>query len=235
MNTCHSRSILSTLLVVALSGCELRHKDACKWTFERADGLGSEGVCRISETEDESKPWSEAVADASGVLHVYYSDGAVYQERRYDGGRLQGPFRVWFPGGQIFQDVEYTNGLQNGKMVLWHQNGKQAVDARCMRGNLHGVYREWYANGQMRREARYEDGALDGVDRSWDERGRVVEDGVWRKLQPWEGRLIIYQRVGRPPVLGLYSNGVLVETIGSPSVPVTKGKKPLARMDALQP
>lgn len=213
----HLRFLVLAALLVPLSGCSMPNKDSCKWVFSRTDGQSMTGICSIADCESEIKPWSEATREATGTLHVSYPDGTVYQERGYANGRLSGAFRVWFPNGGMSQDVQYTNGVRHGLMTLWHANGQRASQATYHDGKLEGIYHEWHPDGRPQRETRYSRGVLDGRARSWNLAGDAVEDGVWRNMQPWDGRLTLYQRTGEPPVVGVYSNGVLIEKFPVPS------------------
>lgn len=213
----HFCVLVMSLLLGFLPGCSAPDKDACRWIFERADGQVLQGTISIAGTEEEVKPWKEATDSGTGTLRVYYPDGALYQAREYAGGKLSGSFRVWFPNGRMSQDVQYSNGVQQGQMTLWHPNGQRASQANYQDGKFDGIYLEWYPTSKPQSQTRYSRGVLDGPARSWSPAGDIVEDGVWRNMQPWNGRLVLYKRTGEAPVVGVYSNGVLVGRCLAPS------------------
>lgn len=212
------RNILLVLFVTILLLSQL-YRLSHTWIFIDSAGREYTGRAAINGWDAPVKPWSEVVEGKTGVLRLYRANGKIFIERTYKEGRLHGHYRVWHRNGQIDQDAEYADGEEHGKLQMWYPDGTQRVMAYREMGRQHGLYQEWYPDGSPRSIINYNRGVLDGPSKSWDVRGNLVEDGVWKENYQYEGRLIVHQRVGQPPVVGIYKNGDLVEIVdGTPAL-----------------
>lgn len=199
------------LFMITACSCIIK-PDNYKWEFySLSNELIKEGVVDSSSVENEFC-LTELFAptnELSGKLIVYRGSRKA-MEKDINKGVLHGQLRFWYPNGMIMQEQEFYEGKQNGKMFLWYENGQLQSSSFFENDLIHGVTTNWYRGGGLQSIIGMSNGVSHGVRKRWDESGHVVEDGVFYKMQPWSGQLIILKKREQSPMLGIYSNGVLV-------------------------
>ncbi len=59
----------------------------------------------------------------NGISREFYSDGSISQEKSWENGILDGPWRMWFPGNKPRLETQYKNGKINGLFKSFYPDG----------------------------------------------------------------------------------------------------------------
>lgn len=196
------------LLLVATSCSGLQGGDEYSWEVVSSGHVVASGSCRAVDLDAPTKPWRSAVLVGEGTVSIRARGGVLLEKYEYLNGQLEGEHVAWQPRGQMRANCSYRKGILDGVSILWHENGRLMSIATYRNGQLEGRYREWFPNGQKRISSEYGAGRRNGRSRQWDEKGRLEEDAEWEDGKPWNGRVIEERRVGVPPTIINYTNGV---------------------------
>lgn len=192
------RAIAGLIGLVALIACE----DAIGYRESGAD----EQYDTLERTYVDGLP--------HGLWRYYYSNGALWQEVRFDHGKRVGDERTWYVGGENLSRGTWVDGLRDGEWLHWaldgsvcgrsdfdhgtgtlvscYPDGTRDTETAFRSGRKHGEDRSYDETGRLRIVVTYEDGDLTGPakfveeDGAWSE-GALVDgtyEGMWRGFHP---------------------------------------------------
>lgn len=147
-------------------------------------------------------------------------DAGLYELRiSEDGHTIDGNYQIWpenvGTSGIIGQGMFDSSDPVNKQMHCdypsepeeWVEYPQQIIDGP----SSNQILKTWHPNGQLRSNLESSNNRMYGISQRWDEEGNVIEDGIYKNGEPWSGKLIIYQKVNELPMVGTYSNGILLK------------------------
>jgi hypothetical protein len=197
------------LLLVATASAACRHGGKGKWVFQGSDGMRIEQgypLCML-----DTPGLSELPKDATGTLQWFLPSGQMIGDYQLSNGVQHGTARLWNAKGQLIMDASYSNGRLDGLYATWHDNGTKASEELFRDGREEGRHIAWYETGTVKTDAEYATGLLNGRYRSWMPDGNIVSDGVYSNMWPQSGTVILEWIEGRPPTIGVYRDGILIQ------------------------
>ena len=195
------------LAVTTATSCRPGEKG--KWVFHGSDGFQIEQKCRLCTP---SVPWlSHIPTNATGTLQLMLASGQMIGEYQMSNGVKHGHSRFWNATGQPIMDACYLHGKLNGLYTTWHDNGIKASEGMFDEDREVGRHREWYETGVIKTDGEYGNGLRNGRYRRWMADGEILADGIYSNMWAQSGTMVLERVEGKPPVIGVYSNGALIE------------------------
>ncbi len=119
----------------------------------------------------------EAIIPAydTGVELVYYPNGKLKSERKYNKGKKFGNGKYYYDNGKIEADYNYKNNKRHGVCKEYHYSGKLRLEYEYKNGKKQGIEKRYYNNGQLSYEHSYKNGLRDGYSISYKEKTGEIE------------------------------------------------------------
>lgn len=153
-----------------------------------------------------------------GLWRYYYSNGALWQEVRFERGKRAGVESTWYVHGENLSRGVWVDGRRDGEWLHWALDG--SVCGRSVFSHGTGTLMSCYADGTRQSEIEYRSGLQHGEEHTYDENGRLrrlltYKDGILTGPAKWvddggqlnEGTLVdgVYDGIWR----GYYEDGTL--------------------------
>ena len=157
-------------------------------------------------------PWKSLVPDnQSGTLQMYLRSGQMVSEYQISNGVWHGAAQLWDRKGHKLMEANYSMGKLDGMYRAWHYNRVKAREGRFSNGLEVGKHIAWYPTGALKNTCEYNSGMYNGLLQHWLQDGQIVANATYSNMWAINGTTIIEWVEGKPPVLGIYSNGLLLE------------------------
>lgn len=141
-----------------------------------------------------------------GDWQVFYPDGTLNAELRYDPPGLDGEQRYYDFEGNLIAIENWSADQLQDSAVYFYSNGEVEKTGRYENALYEGTWKFFFENGQLKRMGTYQEGLPHGEWVFYHEDGTLfqegffeegVESGLWR----------FYDDKGRPTYEGHYKNG----------------------------
>lgn len=165
----------------------------------------------------------------NGKYTIYYSSGAVSEERNYVNGLRDGDFKMYAPDGSLIIEMHYVYGVlvsytylgTNGKLVAdkvvekdsgtitaYYQNGKKSFEFTLKNGEFDGDYTIYLPSGKVLEKFSYVDGWAKDKGMEYHPNGQLLMEGNYEEGQE-KGTFKWYHDNGKVAVEENYSEGFL--------------------------
>lgn len=135
------------------------------------------GSCISDEYQYYEDGTLEAIIPArdTGIELVYYPNGKLKSERKYNKGKKCGNGKYYYDNGKIEADYNYKNDKRHGICKEYHYNGKIRSECEYKNGKKHGIEKRYYNNGQLSYERHYKNGLRDSWSISYEEKTGEIQ------------------------------------------------------------
>jgi len=153
------RLILAALVCCALSAVICYGQDVHEVGETAFKGLKKEVVFRSQRSGEVEFRYINPAGITRGTER-YSGTGVLLEQRRMEGGVLEGKTKRWFDGGRIKEEIEYKDGLLDGRWKTWDESGFLESDSEFRKGA--GVRELRYKSGDLKLESPYVNGVRHG-------------------------------------------------------------------------
>ncbi|MGL4363810.1 MAG: toxin-antitoxin system YwqK family antitoxin [Bacteroidales bacterium] len=93
----------------------------------------------------------------------YFSNTKLIREENYKYGLLDGALILYFSNGNVYERKRYLEGIQIGVYEQINELGNMVFEIQFAQGQPHGRARYYYDNNQCRIDGHYKEGLRSGV------------------------------------------------------------------------
>ncbi len=159
---------LLPLVLAAAVAAVLSPLDCVKGTERRGSGP-PDGLEEWCEGKD---PYGRPRRE--GPARTWYDDGALWIERGFHEGILDGRFRERHRNGKVAREGAYAMGRKVGIWRVFFEAGGLEEESEWLDGMAHGRFVAWWKTGAIRTTGRHCGGAQCGRWRTFDDAGKPL-------------------------------------------------------------
>lgn len=134
-----------------------------------------EGEWHLAE---KAQPYDSPVFQ--GFWKIWYKNGQLYEQGRYDNGKKVGEWVTYHPNGQLREIATYLDAEKHGAASHFRSNGTITSIEYFEHGIEHGPQTHWYENGALELAAFYFKGMPVEKWRRWHDNQNLETEGVYR-------------------------------------------------------
>ena len=182
------------LLALVLAGCAPRFE---RWAYRPEGPPPPEGLQRLEErnpaTDALERAWTIRYEDdgravREGLEQLWWPEGTLRAERRWNGGEPDGLWRSWHRSGQL--EMEHLHGEEAAPMTFFHAEGTVRAMGAALRGVKEGEWSFFRVDGSLEKRGNFRGGTAVGMWTHYHpnlglaERGRMDDgrrSGEWRR------------------------------------------------------
>ena len=182
------------LLALVLAGCAPRFE---RWAYRPEGPPPPEGLQRLEErnpaTDALERAWTIRYRDdgravREGLEQLWWPNGTLRAERRWNDGEPDGLWRSWHRSGQL--EMEHLHGEEAAPMTFFHVEGTVRAMGAALRGVKEGEWSFFRADGSLEKQGSFLSGTAVGMWTHYHpnlglaERGRMDDgrrSGEWRR------------------------------------------------------
>lgn len=205
--------IMLTALCTTLCFVRYVHlvNESCEWVLIEKNGE-SRKVMDIPSSKLAEDIWElKSNNDFTGILQLQGKHDCILAQYEVVNGIKNGFGKLWDNEGKLIMEATYLSNQLHGAYITWHDNGVKASEGVFYNNVESGRHRTWHKNGKIKSDGHYINGLINGNYREWMPDGVLLADAVYSNMWIQSGTAILERTEQQAPIIGVYSNGNLVE------------------------